>query len=137
MALGYTFKTEVRKMALCPECGLDHHPEQHEPEPVVIDAGPNDQAVKIAKIEAKASLEREKLYTEQEKARLDSEIAALRAENEALRNPVASEVTIVAPETEPEPVVEVVGEPEPPENTSPVVAEPKAKKRPGWFDAYR
>jgi hypothetical protein len=125
-------------MALCPECGLDHHPADHEP--VVVDAGPNDNSVEIAKIEAAASLKRERLFAEQEKLRIESELATLRAENEALRNPVASEVTVVTPETEPEPepVIEPVGEPEPPETTGPVTSEPPAgKKKAGWWSAYK
>jgi hypothetical protein len=122
-------------MALCPDCGLDHHPE---PEPVVVDTGPNENSVEIAKIEADARIKAEKIYTEQERMRFDAEIVALRAENEALRNPVASTVTIETEnetESEPEPVItEIEPEPEPPE--SPVTHEPKVSKKPGWWDAY-
>ena len=122
-------------MALCEKCGLDHHPA---PEPeVIVDAGPNENSVEIAKIEAKASLAREQLYTEQERGRLDSEIAALRAENDALRNPVASTITVET-EAEPEPEAEpevVLAEEEPPETSgSPV---PREKKKSGWWDNYK
>jgi hypothetical protein len=125
-------------MALCEECGLDHHPAP--PEPVVIDPGPNDNSVEIARIEAATRLKQEKLFAEQERLRIESELTALRAENDALRNPVTSTVTVeTEPDPEPKPVsvIEPVSEPEPPESTGPVTHEPKDKKRSGWFDAYK
>jgi hypothetical protein len=123
-------------MAICESCGLDHHPAPAEP--VVIDNGPNENSVAIAKIEAAAGIKREALYTEQERLRIEAEVAALRAENEALRNPVASTITVETPDvTEPEPeVVLPPTEAEPPETDGVSPTPPKEKKRKGWWDNY-
>jgi hypothetical protein len=126
----------------CPECGLEHEAmTASEPEPVIVDSGPNEHSVEIAKIEAKTSLAREEHYTEQERLRLDAEMAALQAENEALRAAAPPVVVVDTSEPEPEPELDIEEEPseeEPPENPGPA-AEPVKdgkKKRSGWWDGY-
>lgn len=114
-----------------------------EPEiiPVPVDPGPNDNDVKIAEIEAAASIEREKLWTEQEGMRLDSEVQELRGEVRGMREildrlappdpgPADAPVVITEPAA-PDPPAEPV--PGPPD-ISPV---PKTKKPSGWWDGYR
>jgi hypothetical protein len=126
-------------MAQC-DLGFEHEGDMPAAEPVVVDTGPNENSVQIAKIEAAASVKREEAYAESERVRADAELVALRAENELLRQGQTPAVVVVEtddePETDPEPVIEP-DENEPPENDgNPVPSEPKVKKKPGWFDAY-
>jgi hypothetical protein len=129
-------------MHSCPECGLEHGMAGEavaEAAPVV-EVGPNDQAVEIAKIEAKARIESDRIFAEGQDARVAAELEVLRAENDRLAAEQAPAVVVVdtEPEPEPEPVAEEVieSEPEPPETSSSVSPEPKAPKKKGWWDAY-
>jgi hypothetical protein len=127
-------------MAQC-DLGFEHEGDMPAAEPVVVDTGPNENSVAIAKIEAAASVKREEAYTEAERVRADAELAALRAENETLRQAQTPAVVVIEPDppTDPEPDVEPEPDPtEPPENEGATVpSEPKTKKKTGWFDGYR
>ena len=130
-------------MATC-DMGYEHDdPAAAEPEviPVPVDQGPNQNDVKIAEIEAAASIELEKLWTEQEGMRLDSEVQELRGEVRGMReildrlappepDPPDAPV-VITPPPEPEPVTEPV--PGPPD-TGPAT---KSKKSSGWWDGYQ
>ena len=126
-------------MATC-DMGYEHDEpvpaEAPAPEPVVVESGPNENDVKIAEIEAAASVEREKIWTEQQEL-------ALAAENESLRGEIRGirEVLDRLAPPEPEPAVVPIqvnddapaedGPPPPAETTAP--AAPKEKKSKGWW----
>ena len=129
-------------MATC-DMGYEHDepvPAEAPAEPVVVESGTSDNDVRIAEIEAQASVEREKIWT-------DAQEAALAAENESLRGELRGirEVLdrLVPPETEAETEPAVVpiqvnddapaedGPPPPAETTAP--AAPKEKKSKGWW----
>lgn len=127
-------------MATC-DLGYEHEDAVPEPapEPVVVESGPNENDVKIAEIEAEASIEREKIWTEQQEAALAAENESLRGELRGIRETLAMLVP-PEPEPEPEPVPVPIPEPEPmPEPTPapPPVEKSEKKKSSGWFDNYR
>jgi hypothetical protein len=131
-------------MATC-DMGFDHQePAAPEPEaePVVlVDPGPNENDVEIARIEAEASVAREELWTQQEGLRLESQVDELRGEIRGMREVLDR---IAPPEPEPQPVVVPIPPAEPPESADPVAGPPpvesgppKGKKKSGWFSNYR
>lgn len=116
----------------CPQCGLEHEGSlipAPEPEPVVVDQGPNENDVKIAEIEAEASIEREKIWTEQRGLDLESEVQELRGELRGMRE-VLDRVAPPEPEPPAAPVVvapPAAPEPEPAPVPAPPADEPKTK----------
>lgn len=107
----------------CPECGLAHDAAEVEPAivPVPVDPGPNENDVKIAEIEAAASIEREKIWTEQRALDLEGEVERQRGEIAGMREVLdrlvpeepAEPEPIVIPVPDPEPVAEAAPAPEP------------------------
>jgi hypothetical protein len=133
--------TERIIMATC-DMGFDHEEAAviPDPEPVVVDPGPNENDVKIAEIEAEASIERERIWTEQQENELAQQNEALRGELRGIRETLAT-LMPSEPETPDEPVVvpvpaagpdELVGAP--PE-TEPVKKESNSGG--GWWDNYK
>lgn len=130
-------------MHSCPDCGLAHdEPIIEAPaEQIITEPPTSDNDVKIAKIEAEASVEREKIWTEQRGLDLEHEVGELRGELRGMREVLDR----VAPEPgpEPEPVPVVVEPPAPgpePEVPLPPPAPgpgPEAKKQRGWWDDYK
>jgi hypothetical protein len=98
-------------MATC-DMGYDHDEPVAEPEPVVVpvDPGPNENDVKIAEIEAAASIKREEIWTEQQALSLEANTEELRGEIRGMREVLDR---LVPPAPEPEPIVLPVPEPEP------------------------
>lgn len=92
-------------MHACPECGTEHEAAAPEvvPVPVPVDPGPNDNDVRIAEIEAAASIEREKLWNEQEKVELLAEVERQRGEISGMKE-ILDRLVPPVPE-EPEPTV--------------------------------
>jgi hypothetical protein len=129
-------------MATC-DLGYDHEDPAPDPAPdpvTVADPGPNENDVQIAEIEAAASIEREKIWTEQQEI-------ALAGENEKLRGEIAGMREILdrlqPPEpADPEPVViPVPAAPADPPETVPAPPETSGnsgggKKPKGWFSSY-
>jgi hypothetical protein len=112
-----------------------------EPEVIVTEPSTNENDVKIAEAEAAARVAETKVYAQNRDPELEAENARLRGEIEGMRTAMANlspPEPVSEPETPPEPEV-IVAEPEheptPPENSGP--PEPKTKKRPGFWDAYR
>jgi hypothetical protein len=129
-------------MATC-DMGYDHAEviAEPEPEPVVVEAGPNENDVAIAEIEAAASVEREKIYTEQRGLELEGEVERLRGELHGMRTVLE---TLAPPEPEPDPEPVVVPMPEPEPIAEPVAGPPETvksggggKKGDGWWGNYR
>ena len=129
-------------MATC-DMGFEHAEAVPEPEPVVVpvDPGPNENDVRIAEIEAAASIEREQIWTEQQALALEAQNEELRGEIRGMREvldrlvppeppePAPVEVPVVAP-AEPEP--------EAADDAPPPVDRPKGgKKNNGWWSGYR
>jgi hypothetical protein len=124
-------------MQMCDTCG-QAIPEPALPEPVVIapDTGPNENDVKIAEIEAAASVEREKIWTEQQALALEADREELRGELRGMREvldrlvpPVPETPEVVpVPIPAPAPETEAVPAPEPTEPKQPV-----SKQRKGFF----
>jgi hypothetical protein len=113
-----------------------------EPEPVVVDPGPNENDVKIAEIEAGASIEREKIWTEQRGLDLIAEVEQQRGEIKGMRE-VLDRVAPAPPDPEQEAAPEIVPVPEATPPAEPVAAppetesKPKEKKNAGWWDGYQ
>ena len=129
-------------MATC-DMGFEHEETAvvSEPEPVVVaDSGPNENDVKIAEIEAEASVEREKIWTEAQQNELNAQNEALRGEIRGMRE-VLDRLVPPEPEADPEPVpVPVpVAEPEEPVAAPPETEPVKSSKKEnaGWWDSYR
>lgn len=111
-----------------------------EPEPVIVEPGPNENDVKIAEIEAAARVETERLYTEQRGLELEGEVQRLRGELAGMRT-VLETIAPPEPEPEPEPIVVPVPEPEPvPEPVGGPPPAPKnsngGSKKTGWWSNY-
>lgn len=130
-------------MATC-DMGYEHSEGQAvadpEPAPVVVDQGPNEHDVEIAEIEANASIERERIWTEQQELALQAENESLRGELRGIREildrlqppePDPPSEPVVVPMPEPEPVIEDA--PPPPEGDK----SPTEKSAGGWWDGYR
>lgn len=125
-------------MATC-DLGYEHEDTAPVPEPVAVpvDTGPNENDVKIAEIEAEASIEREKLWNDQRGLELVAEVERQRGEISGMREVLdrlvpepADPEPIVVPA--PAPPVEIEDEADaPPEGDKPS-APPAAKKR-GFF----
>lgn len=121
-----------------PECdlGFDHPDPEPEVIPVPVDNGPNENNVKIAEIEAGASIEREKIWTEQQAIALEADRDALRGELRGMRE-VLDRLVPPAPDpaAAPEPVILPPAEPTgPPEETpAPPDVEHKSKKNDGGY----
>jgi hypothetical protein len=129
-------------MANC-DLGFEHDDvpvTEPEPDPVIVEPGPNENDVKIAEIEAGASIEREKIYTEQRGLELEGEVQRLRGEIEGMRTVLE---TIARPEPEPEPEPVVIPVPDagpPPDGPPPPPDNPPAsgsKKKDGYWGNYR
>jgi hypothetical protein len=117
-------------MDICDTCG-QALPEPVMADPVIIaaDPGPNDNDVRIAEIEAAASIEREQIWTEQESLRLDSEVQELRGELRGIRETL-DRLAPPEPEAQPVPVPVPVAEPAPAEPAAaPPETEPKAERK--------
>lgn len=127
-------------MATC-DMGYDHEETAIIPdaEPVVVNPGPNENEVKIAEIEAEASIEREKIWTEAQQNELAQQNEALRGELRGIRETLA---TLMPPEPEipDEPVVVPVpaAGPEEPVAAPPETEPPKKEnKKTGMWDSYK
>lgn len=112
----------------CPECGLAHDAAEVEPAivPVPVDPGPNENDVKIAEIEAAASIEREKIWTEQRALDLEGEVERQRGEIAGMRE-VLDRLVPEEP-AEPEPIVIPVPDPEPVAEAAPAPEAAPAEK---------
>lgn len=111
-------------MATC-DMGFEHEEViAAEPEPVIMEAdpGPNEHDVEIAAIEAEASIEREKIWTEQAGLELQGEVAQLRGELAGMREVLDR---LSPPEPEPEPVVIPIPDPGPVEEPEAVPGPPE------------
>jgi hypothetical protein len=124
----------------CPDCGFDHEVSVPDPAPVIVESGPNENDVAIAEIQAAQSIETAKIYASEADPELREEVARLRGELSGIRDTLE---TLAGPPPAPDPVPVVV-DPAPPADPGPVVplppAEPvvpKAKKAPGFWDAYQ
>ena len=129
-------------MAVC-DMGHEHSEPASEPAPVAVEAdpGPNENDVRIAEIDAAASIEREKLYTEQRGMELEADVQSLRGELRGMREVLDR---LAPPEPEPivpEPVMMPVPDPEPePGPAAPPETEPRkdaGNKGGGWWGGYR
>lgn len=121
----------------CSTCGLTHEDAAPEeiPVPVPVENGPNENDVKIAEIEAKASIEREKIWTEQQEMALQAQNEELRGEIRGMRE-VLDRLVPSEPEPEPEPVVVPVPSPAlEPEVAAPEETAPKktTERKKGFF----
>ena len=131
-------------MATC-DMGYEHDeplPATDEPAaPVVVDTGPNENEVEIARIEAAASIEREQIWSDQRGLELEAEMVELRGELRGMREVLDR---LAPPEPpEPEPVVIPAPVPEPAADAEPVAAPPEITKKGGgkksgggWWDGY-
>lgn len=123
-----------------PECDLGFvHPDSEPtviPVPVPVDNGPNENDVKIAEIEADASIEREKIWTEQQAIALEADRDALRGELRGMRE-VLDRLVPPAPDPSdtPAPVILPPAEPTGPvgEPAAPPDVEHKSKKDDGGY----
>lgn len=127
-------------MATC-DMGFEHEDivTEPEPEPVIVEPGPNENDVKIAEIEAEASIEREKIWTDAQENALAAENESLRGELRGIRETLATLMPEPEPEPEPVPVPVPVPEPDPESVAAPPETEPKAPKGKnggGWWDSY-
>lgn len=128
-------------MATC-DMGYDHEETAviPDPEPVVVNPGPNENDVKIAEIEAEASIERERIWTEQQENELAQQNESLRGELRGIRETLATLIP-PAPEIPDEPVVVPVpaAGPEEPVGAPPETAPPikSSKSTSGWWDDYK
>lgn len=128
-------------MATC-DMGYEHdEPVPAEPEPVVVNPGPNENDVRIAEIEAAARIETEKMFTEQRGLELTAEVESLRGELRGMRA-VLDRVAPPEPEPPAEPpapapvVVEDNdddGTPPPPETEK---KKPPSNSGGGWWAGY-
>lgn len=121
----------------CPTCGMAHdEPVTEVPEPVVVESGPNENDVKIAEVEAAASVERERIYAEQRDTELAAEVERLRGEVNGMRE-VLDRLSPAEPDPAPEPVIVDMPAPEPEAEDVPAPAETSApatpKKRGGYW----
>lgn len=122
-------------------CSLGHeHPDESPAEvvPVPVESGPNENDVKIAEIEAAASIKREEIWTEQQALALEADRDELRGEIRGMREVLDR---LVPPEPEaPESVVVPV--PDAPPSDPPAESIPDAEKTPskkknnGWWSDY-
>lgn len=127
-------------MATC-DMGYDHEETAVIPdaEPVVVNPGPNENDVKIAEIDAAASIERERIWTEQQELALAAENESLRGELRGIREMMAT-LMPSEPENADEPVVVQVpaAGPEEPVAAPPETEPPKREsKSAGMWDSYR
>lgn len=129
-------------MAVC-DLGYDHSEPASDPEPapaaVVVEPGPNENDVAIAEIEAAASIERERIWTEQQALALEADREELRGELRGMRE-VLDRLAPPAPDPAPAPaavpVPAAVREPEA-VDAPPETAPARAKKSGGGFwDGY-
>jgi hypothetical protein len=133
----------------CPECGLGHESAAAElaaaePAPVVVEpAGPNENDVKIAEVNAAADVELATISAESRNADLEEENARLRGELAGMKDTLA---TLAPPEPAPAPPPVPVQLPEPapaaldvapPPPVSPAPEGKKGGKATGWWDGYR
>jgi hypothetical protein len=127
-----------------PTCDLGFdHPEPAEPAviPVPVDPGPNENDVRIAEIEAAASIEREQIYTQQQALELAAENERLRGELSGMKSVLNRVVPEPPDPAELEPVIVAPPAPaEPAEETAaPADVEhkaPKSKNGGGYWDGY-
>lgn len=129
-------------MAVC-DLGYDH-PEpvieaDDDPAPVVVNPGPNENDVAIAQIEAAASIEREKIWTEQQALALEADREELRGELRGMRE-VLDRLAPPAPEAAAPPAVPVPVPVQPePEETAAVPetgTRPPKKDSGGFWNGY-
>lgn len=129
-------------MATC-DMGFEHESEIVEPDPapVIVEPGPNENDVKIAEIEAAASIAREELWTEAQAValeanneRLEGELRGIKETLAMLAPPDPEPQEIIAPDPAPVIAPEETGPPAPP-----MVDKPAGGKKSGggWFDGYR
>ncbi|HEY1622130.1 MAG TPA: hypothetical protein VGG25_31220 [Streptosporangiaceae bacterium] len=124
-------------------CSLGHeHPDESPAEiiPVPVEQGPNENDVKIAEIEAEASIKREEMYTAQEALRLESRVDELQGKVDGMREvletvapsePPAPPAVIPAPV----PLPELAADPTPPPPE--LESKSKSKKAAGYWDKYQ
>lgn len=127
-----------------PTCdmGFEHgEPEPPEVIPVPVDSGPNENDVRIAEIEASASIAREKIWTDQQALSLEADREELRGELRGMREVLDR---LVPPAPGPadvtQPVIVAPPAPAAPPEETPAPADvekPKAKKSGGgYWDGY-
>lgn len=120
-------------MATC-DMGYEHG------EPVAVEAvpvstGPNENAVKIAAIEAEASVAREEIFADERIIEMQGEIARLRGVVEGMETALAALQPPDPPEPEPVVIPAPVPAPPPDEpagNVPDVSPPPRSKKNAGW-----
>jgi len=132
-------------MALCPDCGLDHHPHEEAPEvqaAEVIAEGAEGAAeheahagVRVAEIEADAAVELAKINAKVEQGWQEARIVELEGQVSGMREIVER---LTAPPAEPPPApgpapaAEVIDDGPPPPEDKP--APPRAEKKSrGWW----
>lgn len=127
-----------------PTCDLGFEHQEPEPEiiPVPVDSGPNENDVLIAEIEAAASIEREKIWTDQQALALEADREALRGELRGMRE-VLDRIAPPAPDPAeappaPEPVIITQADDAGPEAVAPPpdVEKKTQKKGSGYWDGY-
>jgi hypothetical protein len=84
-------------MATC-SMGFEHAEPEPEVIPVPVESGPNENDVRIAEIEAAASIEREKIWTDQQALALEASNEELRGEIRGMREVLDR---LVPPEPDP------------------------------------
>ena len=120
--------------------GFDHAEPEAVAIPVPVDAGPNDNDVRIAEIEAAASIKREQIWTEQQMISLEADREELRGELRGMREvldrlvPPAPDPADIPP---PEPIVIQPAEPGLDEVPPPADSGKKPPRQGGGFwDGY-
>lgn len=119
--------------------GYEHEEPEPEVIPVPVDSGPNENDVRIAEIEAAASIKREQIWTEQQALALEAEREELRGEIRGMRE-VLDRLVPPAPDPDSTPAEPVIVTPPadiPEEVPAPADIEKKApKKGGGYWDGY-
>lgn len=125
------------------DLGYDHGELVAEPEPapVVVDPGPNENDVEIARIEAAASIKREEIWTEQQLLALEADREELRGELRGMRE-VLDRLAPPAPDpASAPPPAPVVIAPDPVDDAENIAAPGEVKKKApksggGYWDGY-
>lgn len=131
-------------MAICPECGLDHHPHEEAPEvqaAEVIADGAEGAAeheahadVRVAEIEAEAAVELARINAKVEAGWQEARVAELEGQVSGMREIIDRLTAPPEPpaQTAPAPAPEVIEEEAPPPAEKPAPPAP-AKKSKGWW----
>ena len=131
--------------AICPDCGLDHHPSEEVPEvqaAEVIADGAEGAAeheakadVRVAEIEAGAAVELAKINAKVEAGWQEARVAELEGQVTGMREIIERLTAPPEPPAEPPaaPPVEVIDDGPPPPDENPAPPKAAGKKSKGWW----